>query len=145
MKPFYRDLRLSIIVAIVAFGVCWMSNSWFSMHDTVREQTSHEWLHHQLHLTKDQERNLHPIENKFDVRKAELEAKIRDANRQLSDIMRKDMAYSEKVSEAVTQIHHAQGELQKATIEHFYEMQTVLTPEQTTILHKLAAEALLKH
>lgn len=145
MKPFYRDLRLSIIVAIVAFGVCWMSNHWFSPQNTLPQQTPHEWLHKQLHLTKEQEQKLHPIEDAFDVRRAELEAKIHDANKKLSEIMLKDMAYSDKVQEAVSLIHHCQGELQKETIEHFYAMQAVLTPEQVNILHKMAAEALLKH
>lgn len=145
MKPFYRDLRLTIIVAIIAFAVCWMSNSWFSPHRVTPEDTSHDRLHAQLHLTKEQEQKLHPIEDKFDVRKAELESKVRDACRGLSEVMLKDMAYSDEVKRAVKRIQDAQDELQEATIEHFYDMQAVLTPEQTKTLHHLAAEALLKH
>jgi len=145
MKPFYRDLRLSIIVAIVAFAVCWTSNSWFLPHNAPPDVGSHDRLHAQLYLTKEQEQKLHPIEDAFDVRRVELETKIHDANKKLSQIMLKDMAYSDKVREAVNEIHHCQGELQRETIEHFYEMQKVLTPEQATLLNKMAAEALLKH
>ncbi len=144
MKSFYRDLRLTLIVAVVAFGVCWISNSWIFPHSQT-QLSEHEWLHKELGLTTEQDQRLIPIEHKFAERKKEIEVRIAAANRELSEIMLKDMAYSDRVKAGVEKIHHIQGELQKLTIEHFYEMQEVLTPEQTKQLHHLAASALLEN
>lgn len=141
MKPFYRDLRLVIVVAVVAFAACWGSNTWLFPRQTV-PQDSHVWLHDKLHITSEQDIKLHPIEERFANRKKELEARIREANRVLGTAIMEDKRYSERVKAGVDAIHHAQGELQKATMEHLFEMQTVLTQEQKDTLNKLAADAL---
>ena len=39
-------------------------------------------------------------------------------------------------------IHHAMAELQKATIEHLFEMEDALTAEQYELLLQLAGDAL---
>ncbi len=141
MKPFYRDLRLSLIVAVTAFAVCWISSSWHPALDA-HQADSHGWLHKELHITSDQEKKLIPIEQKFAARKQSLEMKIREANIELSKAMLEDKRYSDRVQAGIDTIHHAQGELQKATMEHLFEMQTVLTPEQADKLNKFAADAL---
>lgn len=141
MKPFYRDLRLSLIVAVTAFTVCWISSGWHIGPDT-HPTDSHGWLHKELHITSDQEKRLIPIEEKFAKRKQALEVKIRDANIELSKAMLEDKRYSDRVQAGIDTIHHAQGELQKVTMEHLFEMQTVLTPLQADKLNKFAADAL---
>ena len=67
---------------------------------------------------------------------------IRRANKELAEAIKQDQADSPRVSAVVERIHHAQAELQKATIEHVFEMKGVLTPEQYQKLLNLTADEL---
>ena len=59
------------------------------------------------------------------------------ANSELAQILREENSYSDKVQAAVRNIHRIQGDLQNATIDHYFMMQTVLNPEQKKLLLKL--------
>ncbi len=141
MKRFYRDLRLGLIVAALAFGACWMVGNSFMGH---REPTHdpHQWLHEQLNLTAEQDAKLGPIEAKFAERKEALEAEIHQANRELATAINEDGNYSPRVKQSVDKTHAAMGELQKVTLEHLFEMHSVLTPEQRKKLNSLTTDAL---
>ena len=141
MKRFYRDLRLSLIVAALAFGACWMvGNSFMGHRQTTHDP--HQWLHEQLNLTADQDNKLEPIEAKFAERKKALESEIHQANRELATAINEDGNYSPRVQQSVDKIHTAMGELQKVTLEHLFEMHSVLTPEQRKKLNSLTTDAL---
>lgn len=106
---------------------------------------AHTWLHKQISITAGQDRSLTQIEKKFAEKQRQLQADIHTGNVELANAMMEDGKFSERVAAAVERIHHAQGELQKATIEHIFDMQTVLTPEQAEKLNKLAADALIQN
>ena len=141
MKRFYRDLRLAVIVAVLAFGACWMVGNSFMGH---REPTHdpHQWLHEQLNLTAEQDEKLVPIEEKFAERKKALETEIYQANKELATAINDDGHYSPRVQQSVDKIHMTMGELQKVTLEHLFEMHSVLTPEQRKKLNSLTTDAL---
>jgi nickel and cobalt resistance protein CnrR len=127
MKRFYRDLRLAVIVAVLAFGACWMVGNSFMGH----RETPH-----------DPHQKLIPIEEKFAQRKKTLEADIHQANKELAAAINEDGNYSPRVQQSVDKIHTAMGELQKVTLEHLFEMHSVLTPEQRKKLNSLTTDAL---
>ena len=102
----------------------------------------HYWIHRELGLNAKQESDLEPIEAKFAGRRDELFASIREANRELAEALLADKGDSERVRDAVQKIHHAQGELQQAVLEHVFDMRPVLTPEQYDRLIQLTARAL---
>ena len=106
---------------------------------------AHIWLHKQISITAEQDRALTEIEKKFSGKQRVLQAEIHTGNVELATAMMEDGKFSERVAAAVERIHRAQGELQKATIEHIFNMQTVLTPEQAEKLNKLAADALIQN
>ena len=142
MRRYQRQIAYIIIVFIVAFTVFWLCRNGLIGHNHAE---SHAWLHKQLALTNGQEEKLTPIEARFHVNETKLVADIHNANQELATAITDGKTYSESVVKAVENIHHAQGELQKLTIEHFFEMQTVLTPEQIDKLNRLAADALVKN
>jgi nickel and cobalt resistance protein CnrR len=141
MKRFYRDLRLSLIVAALAFGACWMVGNSFMGHGETPHDP-HQWLHEQLNITEEQDIKLEPIEAKFADRKKALEAEMHQANRELAKAINEDGNYSPRVQQSVDKIHTAMGELQKVTLEHLFEMHSVLTPEQRKKLNSLTTDAL---
>ena len=110
MKRFYRDLRLSIIVASLAFGACWLVGNFFVKHGDISHDP-HQWLHTQLNLSDDQDIKLAPIEEKFAKRKKELEHILQEANRELAIAINEDGKYSDRVAVAVDKIHMIMGDL----------------------------------
>jgi Spy/CpxP family protein refolding chaperone len=134
-------VAMLIFVAAVAAGACYISASLFGPK-RLSTVNGHEWIHQQLNLTKSEQKALEPIETKFAERKSKLMSEIGSANKELAEAIRQDQADSPRVSAAVEKIHHAQGELQEATLEHVFEMRDVLTPEQYQKLLKLTADEL---
>ncbi len=141
MKKPLQLVAMLIIVAVVAAGACYISARLFGpLHRSTVD--GHEWIHKQLDLTQGELKALEPIETKFAERKRNLMGEIRSANKELAEAIKQDHADSPRVSAAVEKIHHAQGKLQEATLEHVFEMKGVLTPEQYQKLLNLTADEL---
>jgi Spy/CpxP family protein refolding chaperone len=134
-------IAMLIIVALVAAAACYVSARLFG---PLRRSavTGHEWIHKQLGLSLDEQKALEPVETKFAERKRTLVGEIASANKELAEAIKQDQADSPRVSAAVERIHHAQGELQEATLAHVFEMKGVLTPEQYKRLLNLTADEL---
>ncbi len=144
-----RALRLAVLlltVAAVAAGSCLLTGRWMSrgpMSGAVQgADAAHQWVHRELHLTPAQDESLHPSERRYAERRDGLKAAIRQASADLARAIREDRADSPKVSAAVDRIHQAQGELQKVTLEHVFEMRRTLSPAQYDQLLNLTATAL---
>ena len=144
-----RALRLAALlltVAVVAAAACFLTGRFLSHHPApgtgLGGDAAHQWVHRELILTPEQDQALHPIEQRYATRRDELKAAIREANAELARAIREDRADSPKVSAAVDKIHQAQGELQKVTLEHVFEMRQALSPEQYDKLVNLTATAL---
>lgn len=103
---------------------------------------AHDWIHEQLVITEDQEKALEISEKKFIENKKHYIEVIRLANKELAEAILEDKEYSLRVKNAVEKIQETQGELQKATLEHLFEMKAALTEEQYQKLLNLTANAL---
>ena len=144
-----RALRLTallVAVAVVASVSCFMTGRWVSHQHPPGTgngaDAAHQWVHRELNLTREQDQALHAIEQRYAARREELKAAIHQANAELARAVREGRAASPKVSAAVDKIHRAQGELQKVTLEHVFEMRQALSPEQYDKLLNLTASAL---
>ncbi|HEY0790364.1 MAG TPA: periplasmic heavy metal sensor [Chthoniobacterales bacterium] len=139
-----RALQLLLMLALVALV------SAATCFTTVRvlekrgedPASAHRWIHRQLGLTADQDRALAPIEAAFQARKGELTRRIAQANAELATAIKEDKAETPRVVYLVEEIHAAQGDLQKATLQHVFDMQGVLRPDQSEKLLDLTARAL---
>ena len=107
-----------------------------------RAADPHEWLHSELKITPTQEAALDPIEKKFAEQNRVLRERMRAANHELALAIRQGRPDSPEIAAAVGKIHLHMGELQKASIEHIFEMRSVLTPEQGEKLLQLAEKGL---
>ncbi len=142
MNPKLRLALQLLAVALVAAITCWLTG-WLLPerrgHDVVG---SHYSIHHALDLTEEQERALVGVEERYEVRWKELAIEIQQANVELAASLRRDQAWSSGVAASVERITRAQGDLQKATLEHVFAMKPHLTPEQYERLLDLCAESL---
>ena len=144
MRSYQKEILYFIFIALVAFGVFYACSNFFKTphHSQI---DAHIWLHEQIGITAEQDQKLTEIEKNFAKKQSVLREKIHVGNLELAAAMLEDKTFSERVAAAVERIHHAQGELQKATIEHIFDMQTILTPQQAEKLNKLAADALVQN
>jgi nickel and cobalt resistance protein CnrR len=141
MKRPLQLLAMLVVVALVSVGACVVTFTFFVPLRS-SDVPSHEWIHNQLNLTAEQEKELEPIEAEFQRRKRELLGQIASANNELAQVIKEDQGYSPHVSAAIEKIHHAQGELQEATLQHVFSMRAMLTREQYQKLLDLTADAL---
>lgn len=136
MKTAGQFVLLIILVAIVASASCVLTGHYLRHDEAAQQRDFHHWLHEQLDLTPDQNRALDAQEAQFSAKKKDLIGELQDANAALAQALVKDREYSPQVQAAVERIHHAQSNLEKATLEHIFDMKPILTPAQfDKVLH----------
>lgn len=102
----------------------------------------HDWIHAELEMTAEQERRLQSSEQHYEETKRHLTEVIRLTNQELARAIAEDRANSARVQAAVQRIHEAMRQLQQATLQHIFEMEKVLEPDQYDRLMHLTREAL---
>jgi nickel and cobalt resistance protein CnrR len=137
-----KRVVLFFAAVVVVAGLAGFATLQLSSHGPREHVAAHHWLHKELKLTADQERALEPVETKFSVKEREFATALLDANRSLARIMGEEKAFTPRVVDAVEVVHQRMGDLQKASIEHVFEMRTVLSPEQGDKLLALAQKIL---
>ena len=137
-----RALALLAVVAVVACAACWFTARHLERQARLEAVEAHSWVHSQLNITPEQDKALSSIEQRYSEKKKHYAELLRIANQELAQAIREDRSDSPRVTATVARIHEAQGELQNATLQHIFEMQPVLTPQQYDKLLKLTAEAL---
>ncbi len=138
MKRVLQIVGLLLAVALVAGVACWFTARWAEQ----RPADAHHWIHSQLGLSAEQEKQLEPIEQRYDEQRRHFTEVIRIANTELAQALLADGGDSPRVKAAIAKIHEAQGQLQEATLRHVFEMKPVLRPEQYDKVLNLTANAL---
>jgi nickel and cobalt resistance protein CnrR len=138
----WRQFVLVALIAFAAAAVGVIAGRTFAPPAKPAETELHALLHRQLDLTKEQHRKLDEIEARFAARRAELEAEMRADNARLAAAISAEKGYGPRVTAAIDHSHILMGELQKATLEHVFEMRSVLTPEQAATFDRTVVKAL---
>lgn len=131
-----------LVVIAVAALAAFCATHWMAGRSPEISIVAHEWLHKELQPTEAQHRALEPIEAQFTEKQRLLVDRLHAANVDLARIIGEEKEYTPRVAAAVETVHHCMGDLQKASIEHVFAMRSVLTPEQSDKLLKLAQRAL---
>ena len=146
MNPFWRNLLITVLVALVAGGIGgWMGAQNALDSDTQSlplRQTVHEIVGRDLKLTTAQSKEVQAIEDKYYGRRTALRQEVATANRELADALMSDMAFGREAQAASNHVERGLGELQRATILYVLEVRDVLTPEQQTIYDRTVREVL---
>lgn len=148
MKRRYINATAFIVVVLaVGFGSLYLGQHFMTMpHVHTRDSSGwHQVLHEKLHITPEQDAKLDDIEKRYRQRRQYLEEQMRLANMELAEAIKADKAFSPRVQAATDKIHHAMGELQKATLEHLFEMRPILTDEQNRKLEQMVTDALYEN
>ncbi len=138
---------LSLAFALLAIAMISAVSSFLTLRMANRDDSSpaedyHDWVHKNLNMTAEQEQRSQTSERRYEETKRHLEEVIRLANSDLAERILQDKSYSPSVEKSVAEIHSAVGLLQKATLEHIFELKEVLDAEQYERLIELTAEGL---
>ena len=139
-----RLIALIAGVLTISLGSCYLAGWFFgwSSSSHPHRADAHMWIHEHLDISREQDLALADIERRYAQQRDRLLGVIRQANSKLADAILGDRSFSPQVVSAVETIHHAQGELQRVTLEHVFEMQEILTPQQYDKLLELTASSL---
>ena len=134
--------RLLLAVLLAGFAGCLgaiAADRWLNHEDN---GSLHQFVHEELVLTEDQNSRLETLEARFAVERAALESSLRAANARLAQAMDAEHEYGPEVSAAIDDVHGQMGELQKATVQHVFDMREILEPEQQRLFDRKVSEAL---
>ena len=101
-----------------------------SGHREESETTFHDWLHENLEITPEQEKLLFPFELNYEKDRERIRKNMESAGLTLADAIRNFDADSAEVAQAREKLTSLQGELQQATLDHFFAMKQHLSEEQ---------------
>lgn len=121
-----------IMLLALALAAGWLGSycaNYWSQQD-VETQGIHNFLHNELDLTDSQVAQLGALEADFAIKQKSLELSLRAANADLAAAMEAEHEYGPKVSSAIEAVHEKMGALQKATVEHVFNMRRLLTDKQ---------------
>jgi Spy/CpxP family protein refolding chaperone len=136
-----------VIVLAVGFGSLYLGQH-FRGYSQMHSRDSVGWhkvLHDRLNITAEQDKQLVDTEKRYRQRRQYLEEQMRLANMELAEAIKADQSFSPNVQAATDKIHRAMGELQKATLEHLFEMRPILTDEQNQKLEQMVTDALYEN
>ena len=146
MNPFWRNLIITVVVALVAGGIGgWMGaqNVFDSdVQSLPLRQTVHEIVSRDLKLTPSQSAEVQAIEDKYYNRRTTLREDVAVANRELADALMADMAFGREAQQASNHVEQGLGQLQRATILYVLQVRDVLTSEQQMIYDRKVREVL---
>jgi len=149
MKKRYINATIFMLVVLAtAFGGVYLGQSVMQDNHANHNSDSANWhqlLHNKLQITSEQDEKLAVIEKNYRQQRKYLEEQMRLANMELAEAIKADKSFSPNVQAATDKIHHAMGGLQKATLEHLFEMRPILTDEQNQKLEQMVTDALYEN
>lgn len=139
-------LATVVLASLAALAVTWVvvrhSHPHHHQHSS-SEGGFHQWLHQNLEISEEQERNLKPFEDAYETERKRLLAAIKLASTRVADAIRESERDSPEVRSALLDLNEVQGELQQATIDHFFTMKEHLEPDQAEKLIEWTRESIL--
>ncbi|MFC3101425.1 periplasmic heavy metal sensor [Altererythrobacter lauratis] len=136
-----RILLVVLVAFASAIGGVFVGRQLIPVKEPV-ETELHALLHRQLDLDSQQLAAIENIEERFAMRRRALELEMRADNARLAAAIRAEQGYGPRVDSAVDHSHQVMGELQKATLEHIFEMRAVLRPDQAQRFDEAVTRAL---
>ena len=137
--------RAAVWLVVLTFAVA-VLGGWLGVRLGQRAVNSNlgldQVLHHDLSLSKEQQRKIEALETTFAAQRKTLDAQMRAANQELAHAIVTDHRMSPSVEQAISRFHQAMRQLQELTTAHILSMRDVLTPEQAAIFDRSVVRVL---
>jgi len=137
--------RLSVIIIALTLATG-MIGGWagvtYGLHHERASQQLDQLLHTQLHLSHAQDAKLETLELDFAAKRAQFEADMLIANRDIARAITVRHQYDEDARAAIGRLHHAMIGLQEATVQHVIAMRALLSSDQVDLFDRTVDQAL---
>jgi nickel and cobalt resistance protein CnrR len=107
------------------------------------EQAFHDWMHQHLQLSPAQAQLLEPFELKFENERRRLRLEIQAIGHELALAVSLGTAMTPESEALLRRLNDAQAKLQRAALQHFFEMKEHLDTEQQAKLSQWTHDSLL--
>lgn len=140
-------LRLAGILAVL-LAVCllvslltakWMMREKQWLHD---QPHGHDWLQQELNLNEEELAAINAYEDQYRAERQDLLDEFNNRIQVLAQLLRTSDTYTEEVTGAIHHLHEVHGDIQILSIEHYYDMLSVLPPAKQDALRDIAVNAL---
>ena len=142
MKNPWRTFLVMLVVTVVAAAAAGWAGVQYGIGGSDGEADLDAVIHHDLHLTPEQDRAVRKLEADLAADRTDLQAKMRAANRDLAEAITKRHSYDDRARDAVERLHAAMSALQEKTIRHVLAIRALLTPEQAHDFDEKVSKAL---
>ena len=139
-------LPIALIALGMGFAAGWAlrpAGDGTHSHHHHNEGDFHAWVHQNLVITPEQERILEPFEKSYETERRQLRLEIDRAGRDLAEAIRSQTEAGPELESALTRLNTAQGNLQRATLGHFFTMKQHLSPDQAERMRTWTHDRLL--
>lgn len=143
-------LAAVLFSVVLAGGTAWLVTDWTlhrhgenHAHDHA-EPDFHAWMHEHLDITPEQHEKLEPIEAEFEQQRARLKTEIRAAGLAVAAAIGEANVNDATLQSALERLNKAQGDLQRATLDHFFAMKRYLRPAQAKKLVEWTHDSLAR-
>ena len=134
----------SMVVAAVLGAAAAAGGSWVVRQTHPRHTNLHDIIHNRFELTAAEHARLEAAEERYDRRRASIEAQIRAANIRLANAIKADPEMSQAATEASNAVAGYAAELQQVTMQHVFEMRAALDPSHRSAYDAVLVDALTK-
>ena len=145
-KRFLYSIALIVLVALAAIGGVYVGQHCFDSlrthYDPTNSKAMDHNLHQQLGITSEQDAKLAKFEEDYQRQLTYLEGKLKLTNMELANAVKEEKRFGPRMEKAIMENHTILGEVQKLTMKHLFEMQTILTSEQNEKMNSVIADAL---
>jgi Spy/CpxP family protein refolding chaperone len=142
MKNPWRTFLVMLVVTVIAAAAAGWAGVQYGLDRGDSTADLDAVIHHDLHLTAEQDRAIRKLEADLATERADLQAKMRAANRELAAAITERHSYDAPAREAVERLHAAMSALQEKTILHVLAIRALLTPEQARDFDNKVSKAL---
>ena len=151
MNARWKWLLLSVTASALLAGLTalwvtdWALHRHGESHAQDRTETDfHAWMHAHLDLTPEQHDALAPHEESFERERARLGDEIRAAGNEVASALGAATLDDARLKSALERLNRHQGELQRATLDHFFAMKRHLRPAQARKLLEWTHDSLAR-
>lgn len=136
---FLAAALIAVCVVVSLLTARWVMRDTEWRHD---QPHGHDWLQQELGLDASEIARINAFEGDYRSARAELLKEFNARINELAELLRTTDSYSDEVTHSIHRLHEVHGRIQELSIEHYYDMLSVLPPDKQKALRDLAVNAL---
>ena len=142
LKTYLAGAAFILAILAICAVACTATALWVMRSHGPDEERDHNWVHNELGLEEGEIPELEKLEEGYAEERNRLIGEMKVRKAELSKQLLTKSESDDELRTAVARIHETHGKLQELSIQHYFDMLSILSDAQRRRLRKLAAESL---